>query len=304
MKRTLVTSSIALLCICISTIKAQRPDFSEDVYFSKTVTVEIGASFGAMNCFTDLGGKKGSAGKFVADINLNNTELAGSIYFTTYYKNALGLRFESTWGVAKSSDNLLKNEKETATVGRYERNLSFRTPIFEMMLAAEIHPLYFKQYTDQKKIPRLSPYLLGGIGFFVFNPQTKLDGNWVALQPLRTEGQGFAEYPDRKIYKLKQFNFPVGGGFRYKLMPNLNIGAECVYRFLRTDYLDDVSTTYIDKNLFKNYLEGAQAGLAEILYDRQKELNPAHLTTPGDIRGNPRKNDSYFTINFKLGILF
>ena len=304
MKRTLATSIIALLCICTNSIKAQRPDFSEDVYFSKTVTVEIGASLGAMNCFTDLGGKKGSADKFVADINLSNTGLAGSIYFTTFYKNAAGLRFESTWGVAKSSDNSLKKEKDAATVGRYERNLNFRTPVFEMMLAAEIHPLYFKHFKDPKKLPRLSPYVTGGIGFFVFNPQTKLNGEWVALQPLRTEGQGFAEFPDRKVYKLKQFNFPVGGGLKYKLMPNLNISAECVYRFLRTDYLDDVSTTYIDKNLFKNYLDGAQAGLAETLYDRQKELNPAHLTSVGDIRGNPGKKDSYFTINFKLGILF
>lgn len=304
MKRTLATSSIALLCIYSNSLNAQRPDFSEDVYYSNTVTVEIGASVGAMNCFTDLGGRKGAANKLALDINMANTELAGSIYFSTFYKNALGLRFEATWGVAKSSDNSLKKEKETATVGRYERNLSFRTPIFEMMLAAEIHPLYFKQYKEGKKLPRFSPYIMGGIGFFVFNPQTKLNGEWVALQPLRTEGQGFAEYPDRKPYKLKQFNFPVGGGIRYKLIPNLNISAECVYRFLNTDYLDDVSTTYIDKNLFKNYLEGGQAGLAETLYDRQKELNPAHPTAVGDIRGNPAKKDSYFSINFKLGILF
>ena len=60
--------------------------------------------------------------------------------------------------------------------------------------------------------PAVSPYILAGIGYFHFNPQANLNDNYVDLQPLHTEGQGFAEYPNVKEYKLSQINFPVGIG--------------------------------------------------------------------------------------------
>lgn len=302
MSKFLTAAFILMLCAYSATVRAQ-PDFSEDLYYTSPVTFEIGTSLGAMNCLTDLGGKKGIGKNFIGDLNLQNSQFCGSVYGTTFYKNALGLRTEVTWGVVKASDNVLSSVKET-TLGRYERNLNFRSTIFEVMVAGEIHPLYLKQYPENHPLPRLSPYIMGGIGFFVFNPRTKLDGVWTYLQPLHTEGQGFAEYPDRKPYKLKQFNFPAGVGFRYKLVPNVNFSAEFVYRFLNTDYLDDVSTTYIDKSLFQKYLDPSFVSQAERLYDRQKEIDPNHTTVVGDIRGNPKKNDSYFSLNFKIGVVF
>jgi hypothetical protein len=173
------------------------------------------------------------------------------------------------------------------------------------MLALEIHPRYlFKQYADGKKLPRFSPYLVGGIGFFAFNPQAMLDGKWIDLKPLSTEGQGFAEYPDRKPYKLKQLNFPLGIGFKYKATPMYNISVECVSRILNTDYLDDVSTKYIDQKVFPRYLSGIQLSNALLLNDRQAELDPTHTTQVGYERGNPKSNDSYFTFNVKMSFLF
>jgi hypothetical protein len=145
---------------------------------------------------------------------------------------------------------------------------------------------------------------LGGIGYFNFNPRAKIQGEWVDLKPLSTEGQGFAEYPERKPYKLKQFNFPVGAGIKYKVTEVWNFSVECVYRILNTDYLDDVSTTYIDKNLYQNYFTVEQLNQALALYNRQNEITPAHTTKIGDIRGNPENKDAYFSINFKLAFLF
>ncbi len=304
MKKALIVPAVLLLLLLPAIHSSAQPDFSDDVYYNSPVTFEIGTSLGAMNCLTDLGGKKGRGKQFIGDVNVKNTELCGSIYFASYYKNAVGLRTEATWGVVKASDNVLAGVKET-TFGRYDRNLSFRSTIFEIMAAAEIHPVYFfKKYGLKEKLPRLSPYLLGGVGFFRFNPRTKLNGEWVDLQPLHTEGQGFAEYPDRKPYKLRQFNFPVGGGIKYKIMSNLNFSAECVYRFLNTDYLDDVSTTYVERKLFRKYLDPGLLNNAEALFDRQREIDPNHFTIVGDIRGNPKKKDAYFSINFRLGILF
>lgn len=279
-------------------------DYSDDLYYDHPFTYEMGASVGFMNCFTDLGGKKGIGKKYFNDYDLNQSQFAGSIYFTVNYKYAIGLRAEATLGKVSATDNSLENVK-ASTLGRYERNLSFKSNITEIMLALEIHPRYLlKRYADGKKLPRFSPYLMGGIGFYAFNPQAMLDGKWIDLKPLSTEGQGFAEYPERKPYKLKQLNFPVGVGFKFKATPMYNISIECVSRILNTDYLDDVSTKYIDQKVFPRYLSGIQLSNALLLNDRQAALDPTHVTQVGYERGNPKSNDSYFTFNVKMSFVF
>jgi hypothetical protein len=173
------------------------------------------------------------------------------------------------------------------------------------MLGFEIHPLYIINRNDEDKEPPLfSPYLLAGVGFFSFKPQAQLGNKWVDLQPLSTEGQGFAEYPDRKPYKLNQINIPLGVGVKYDLSPTLNLRAEFNYRILRTDYLDDASTEYIDPTLYANYFTGAKLTNALLLNDRQYELDPSHITNAGDQRGNPKNNDAYFSFNVKIGYSF
>lgn len=302
MKRVfLLISPLLLLLLSAHTVAAQI-DFSDDPYYSNKYTVEVGASLGIMNCLTDLGGGKGPGKNFIKDIDPGNSLPQGSIYFSGAYRNALVLRTEAVWGIVKASDRLLEKIKDNSG-SRYERNLSFRSSIFEVSLVAEIHPRYFKHYRNNEKLPRISPYLLGGIGYFAFNPQANYDGNWIDLRPLSTEGQGFAEYPDRRPYKLMQINFPVGGGIRYKITPMLNFSAECVYRILNTDYLDDVSTRYIDKNVYANYFSGEQLNMALTLQDRQTELIGGRPAVINDIRGNPSKNDAYFSFNFKIGIV-
>jgi len=297
------TLFLILFVLIVPRQASAQYDFSDELYYDHPITYEMGASVAMMNCFTDLGGKKGMGKNFYKDINFSNSQIAGSVFFSTFYKYAIGLRAEATFGKVKAADNSLESVKST-TFGRYDRNLSFQSNIIEVMLALEIHPLYFRSYKQGHKIPRVSPYLMGGIGFFSFNPQARLDGQMVDLQPLRTEGQGFAEYPDRKPYKLKQFNIPFGLGIKYKATPLYTVSFECVSRMLSTDYLDDVSTTYIDPNLFSHYLSGSQLDNALKLYDRQKELDPSHVPQPGYERGNAAKNDSYFTFNLKMSFVF
>jgi hypothetical protein len=293
---------VMLLFPSIHTV-AQKQDFSEDLYYDQSVILELGTSIGAMNCLTDLGGGRGSGKSFLKDINFSNFRPSSSIYISVAYKNAVTIRTDATWGIVTAKDNVLKNVA-ASTLGRYDRNLSFRSTIFELMLAAEVHPRYFKKYTHNQNLPRISPYFMLGIGYFVFNPVAKFEGKWVELRPLRTEGQGFPEYPNRKVYKLNQINFPVGGGIRYKLTPVINVSAELVYRILNTDYLDDVSTQFIPAKLFQKHLAPGLSDMALKLNDRKWELNPNAATITDDIRGNPNKNDAYFGFNFKVGILF
>lgn len=305
MKRLISFLSIVIILTCSALQSFSQHDStsSDDLYFSNQLTYEIGGSLGVMNCLTDLGGGKGIGKKFIKDINFRNTEPTGSIFLSAAYKKAVVLRTEFVWGIVKASDAVLKGVKESVG-GRYERNLSFRSTIFEVSLVSEFHPRYFKNYSKGQKLPKVSPYLLGGIGYFTFNPQAKLEGKLTNLKPLNTEGQGFAEYPDRKPYKLKQINFPVGAGVKYKFNDFINLSAECVYRILNTDYLDDVSTNYIDKNVFQKYFAGDQLSQALLLHFRQNELNPALTSIPDDVRGNPKNNDAFFSVNFKIAVVF
>lgn len=302
-KITVFVSIIVLLTAPVEKASAQYY-FYDNNYYDSPILYELGGSIGFMNCLTDLGGNKGVGKKFIKDLNLGKTNLAGSIFLSAIYQNAIALRIEATFGQVKSDDAVLSKVK-ASTFGRYERNLSFRSNITEFMIATELHPLFmFKKYDENNEPPRYSPYLLAGVGFFSFNPQAQANGTWVDLQPLSTEGQGFAEYPNRKPYKLQQVNIPVGVGVKYELNSKINLRAEFVYRILNTDYLDDVSTTYIDPTLYPNYFTGAKLTNAFLLNDRQYELDPSHITNPGDQRGNPKNNDAYFSFNIKAGITF
>jgi hypothetical protein len=276
--------------------------FYNDKYYDNATVWEFGGSIGGMNAFTDLGGRKGRGKNGVKDYNIKNTELCGSFFISAIYKYDVALRLEGTFGQIQAYDSILKDVAPT-TSQRYERNLSFRSPIAEIMLAAEFYPVLIFGKFNQDVFPSLlQPYVLGGVAYFHFNPQTKLNNNWVDLQPLHTEGEGFKEYPDRKVYSLNQISFPVGIGMKWEATPFLNVRLEFVRRISTTDYLDDVSTRYIDPVYFSNYLSGTRLSEALQLHDRHKPgAETAHID---GIRGTPKNKDSYFNLNFKLSFIF
>lgn len=276
--------------------------FYDGGYYEQDLTVEVGASVGGMNAFTDLGGRRGVGKKFVKDFNLKNTHLTGGAFLAFMFRNAIGFRLEATFGKVSAYDSILKNVAKT-TNGRYERNLEFRSKITEVTAMFELHPFeIFGKYGADEYPPEVSPYIVGGVGYFHFNPQATLNGGLVDLHPLRTEGQGFDEYPHVKSYKLDQINFPIGAGARYDLTPAINIRLEMLYRILNTDYLDDVSGKYIEPSYFSKYLSGYRLNQALLLNDRHipgAEYSTAH---PNGVRGNPKSNDGYVTFTVKVGL--
>ncbi len=297
--RKILAFALAGMVFCTS-VNAQYY-FYNDKYYENAVVVELGGSVGFMNAFTDLGGKKGLGKNFIKDLTWKTAKPSFSIYVLSMYQNAIGVRLESTFGSIAGYDSILK-KVATSTSGRYERNLSFRSKIFDLQLAVEAHPLFIMNF-DPDNPPPLSPYVVAGLGYYSFNPQANLNGQWHDLQPLRTEGQGFREFRERKPYKLSQLNIAAGLGVKYEINTLINARLELVHRFLSTDYLDDVSTTYIDPVLFSNYLLPAQAAVAQQLYNREKELNPGDQTFPGEQRGDPKDKDAFFTIQLKLGMV-
>jgi hypothetical protein len=302
MKRLTFILSLVIVFSGFSKKAAAQYYFYNDSYYDNPLMFEVGGSIGFMNCLTDLGGKKGIGKRFIKDLNFGKNQFSGGAYFSVMYKYAIGARLEATFGKISADDAVLASVPNTDIAkARYNRNLNFQSTITEFSLVTEIHPLFvFIDWTARDQDPpRISPYLLAGVGYFSFNPQAKLGNKLVDLQPLSTEGQGFAEYPDRKVYKLKQINYPVGLGLKYELSDLVNLRGEFVYRILGTDYLDDVSTSYIDPNLFAaNGFTGAQLNNALQLHDRQ--IN--NITGPGGKRGSPAEKDAFFTFNLKIGV--
>ena len=94
-----------------------------------------------------------------------------------------------------------------------------------------------------------SPYANVGIAGFHFNPRTFFRGEWYDLQPIGTEGQGINELDFREPYSLYEFAIPFGIGVKWAFSERWNLGLEYAARWTFTDYLDDVSRTYVDRNL-------------------------------------------------------
>ena len=172
------------------------------------------------------------------------------------------------------------------------RNLNFTSSIAEVQIGAEYYLL--NPYENS-----ITPYIFGGFAAFHFNPYTfDTSGTKFYLQPLSTEGQGF--YQTRKPYNLTQFAIPFGGGARLALSENISVGLEVGIRKLFTDYLDDVSTTYIDPNLL---ITNRGPKSFELAF-RENELKTFNTYPLGDIRGGQKYKDWYyftmFTASFRL----
>lgn len=274
--------------------------FYNNGYYESQTVIEAGISAGVVNGMTDVGGsKKGKANSgFAGDFTTNNSNLTVGAFVTATYKDFIGARLDFSLGRVEAADSNLKGTTSSWAKGRYDRNLSFRSNIMEIGVGLELHPLMLRDYIDRDP-PRLSPYILGGFSWMKFNPKANLNGVWYELEPLRLEGQGFDEYPDRKRYKKNAFAVPYGFGFRYETSEILNIRLEVVKHSLFTDYLDDVSKEeWINPVLFDKYLSPADAVIAKQLYNRSPTINPPRNTLP---RGKSKSNDAYWNVVIKFG---
>jgi opacity protein-like surface antigen len=216
-------------------------------------------------------------------VTLSQTNIMGSI----------GVRYDlSEHFTARSYFTLtaLKADDKKGTASMQQRNLNFRTKLFDWELGAQYHvfSLNDKWWT---------PYVFAGIGLYHFNPYTK-DSVKRFLQPLSTEGQGFIQGADN--YKLTGFSIPVGLGVSYALDEDMRIGLEFGYRKIFTDYLDDVSTNYVDQTS----LRSARGQTAVDLAWRGDEFNRAPYPTAGSTRGNPGQKDGYYYIAFTYTIRY
>lgn len=174
------------------------------------------------------------------------------------------------------------------------RNLNFTSPITEGQVAVQY---FFRNMNDS----RLAPYVFAGLALYHFNPYTfDSTGTRVYLHSLSTEGEGFV--PGKNAYSLTQAAIPFGGGIKLALSDDIHVGLEVGLRKLFTDYLDDVSTTYVDQALLLAN-RGQQA--VSLAYRGGELKNGAPYPVSGDIRGGSKYKDWYYfslvTLSFRLG---
>lgn len=177
------------------------------------------------------------------------------------------------------------------------RNLSFMSYIGEASLRMEFNFFPFGHGGQQY---HWTPYIFAGLGAFGFNPTARYqdpishEWNWYDLQPLGTEGQGTEEYASRRKYTLIQMNMPFGLGFKWKPNKLFSFSIEYGFRKTWTDYLDDVSTTYVGSALLDHY---HNHDVTSSLADRTGEVIPGYENAPGIKRGDDSLDDWYAYIN-------
>ncbi|HZF65954.1 MAG TPA: hypothetical protein VEZ55_15770 [Chitinophagaceae bacterium] len=278
--------------------------------FSQSITTgngkfEIGLAVGPLFFLGDLGGHKGIGRNNLKDVNMPLTRLSKGIFVNVYPTEWLGFRVAVNHGVLEGYDNIIK-EKGGAEYYRKRRNLQFQSTMFEAHAAIELYPtVMFEQFDGL--LGKVRPYGLIGAGIFKFNPKGQyFDPNgtsrWVELKPLRTEGQGLIV--GKEEYKLSSLEVPLGAGVKYYFKENKYIGFEICHRKSFTDYVDDVSTDYVDPLVFE-LLEPELRPMARQLYFREGFQPGTGSTTRihavGEQRGDPKDNDSFFSTVIRFG---
>lgn len=224
--------------------------------------------------------------------DLNNQSAYGDIHWAA--GGGIRVKLDNRWSVRiEGNYGTISAKKDWIP----ERNLSFRSRITEGALLVEFN---FRPYGAGATDYQWTPYIFGGIAAFHFNPQalycnTHGDTLWVDLQPLCTEGQSTTAYPERRPYPLTQINMPFGVGVKWRINKTFSIAAEYGFRRTWTDYLDDVSTTYVGAELLQKEIENGI--VASQLADRSSIPN-----APGIKRGDDSLNDWYSHFNISIAI--
>ncbi len=286
----------------------------------------------ALNYFGDLAPLNQAAS---TDISFTRPGFGGTVGLR--FSPAMAFRAGLSWGRIKG-DDFTSDPQDEASAPRYARNLSFRNDIKEFQLGFEYYILPSSGGINNRA--RMNAYVFLGAAVFHHEPRGKapqydyqanetsteldLSGQWVKLRPLGTEGQ-FLDGSSVKPYSQFQFSIPVAVGLRMALPGPFDAGVEFGYRFLFTDYIDDVSGNYVDLDQFSD-------PMARIMSDRSSEpvaawneeqradnLNIINYTyesgetyqingnngtgIEGSVRGNPDRNDMIFMTTLKITYL-
>jgi hypothetical protein len=262
---------------------------------------DFGVGTGLSNYLGDIGGREKAARPFISDMKLAKSRWNQSLFARYKFDPLFAVKFAMNYLRIEGDDALSTNP------GRKYRNLSFRNDIFDFETTIQ-----FLIYNSNKPAGVYSrsntfftAYLFGGVGGFYHNPKAVYQGQYVALQPLKTEGVEYSKWG---------YCLPFGAGFYVTIKKRKRvhrIGLEINWRYTNTDYLDDISTVYINPTEFTNATSLA-------LYNRNPELERQPEGMSGNYgwhgtdkdgnpvnrapRGDPSNKDSFLSINASYAI--
>jgi Domain of unknown function (DUF6089) len=238
---------------------------------------EFGITAGLAHYFGDLNTRA----------SISRPKPALGIFFRKQFGNYVGLRLSAHYAQVGYSDIYSSNEYQKT------RNLSFNSNIWEVALQGDFN---FFKFIPTDPDYAFTPYITLGIGMFTYDPYAYTNGRKEFLRPLGTEGQ-LIGYKGRKPYSTLAMCIPLGIGFKYNLSEKFNFSFELAHRFTSTDYLDDVSTTYVGVNKF------LPLSTASLLQDRSIEIDADNpLGVEGRQRGWSKQRDQY--IIAEIGLTF
>lgn len=269
---------------------------------------EFGGGFGAANFLGEMGGEELTRRDFIADMKLTQTRTALNGFVRYKINPMFSVKGQLSWMVVRGADSLCTNP------ARYYRNLNFKNNLFEAMGEFE---WFFYEVNDLGHTYRYKDnfraYIGLGAGAVYHNPKAYYGDEWINLRPLTTEGVRYTQVA---------FVIPASAGVYFTINKKYRIGWNICWRTAFTDYLDDVSTNYVDPATLPN-------DLARTMYDRTNHAaanafgaaNPSYGAGFGNNfgystytdsegnqrfnkRGDPTHNDSYITTSLEFSYVY
>jgi len=241
---------------------------------------------GLSNYLGEIGGGAGQGRDWILDLKLDQSRWNPGVFVRYRLDYNLGVNMSLNYLRLQAADSLTPNPN------RFTRNLSFRNDVFELATVGEY---YFFSQPDVGRTGRylldFKAYFYGGVALFYNNPKAKYQGEWVALQPLKTEGQ-------TDPYSKIQVALPVGFGMFYTFSRLHRFGWSIGWRYTFTDYIDDIGGYYPDPADLESDLARGLSNRSQDVANNPVSADLVQYFTKGGVRGNPDANDTYLMTSF------
>ena len=287
MKQIFTYTLALVLALSLVASEASAQQFSKRKQYNS-----VGVTLSAMNYFGDVTPKPS-----VPSLRFGATRPSLGVTFTHRFTPRISARAGLSYGRITGDDSKAADPNDPDGKYRYNRNMSFRNDIAELSVVG-IFDLIPNRNTYVKR-PDLVPYVFGGVAGYVGNPKGLVgsnapsslsQGSYVPLQPLKTEGVA---------YDKGGIAIPFGGGVRYKVNKSFDVGLEIGFRKTFNDYLDDVSTVYVDQASLGSdaakYFGGGNALSSTGQF--------ANFNAPGSQRGKSDEDDWYVTTGLTVNYI-
>ncbi len=273
----------------------KRLDYMKHIYwvFALLLVLSVNhsqAQLSRKNKSHELGMMMGG-GYYIGELNphnkdmFRNSSISGGLSYRNNLTRRLGVKLSAIYGNVEYWD---KNSSDPWMVNR---NLNFRNRFYEFSAVGEVN--YFDYQMNSKDW--ISPYLFGGFAYYMMNPEGYVQGSWISLQTMATEGQGTNT---GNQYRLNSISMPFGAGLKVNIKGALGFSLEWGIRKTWTDYFDDVSTVYTDPKALLHQ----QGQLSVTLADQSLISERGSDSNQGMQRGDPANKDYYGFLMASLNI--